>query len=45
MWDDDECELCGEGNDELDPLGMFRQDGETITAHGQCGVDAGLELA
>jgi hypothetical protein len=41
----DECQLCGEGQDELDPMGIFRRDGEDVIAHGQCGVDAGLDLA
>lgn len=37
------CELCGEDAD--DDTGQFIQDGKTIVAHGQCGIDAGLEFA
>jgi len=41
-----ECEICGEPSDWLtDPIAEFRRDGETIMAHGQCGLDFGLELA
>lgn len=46
-----ECDLCGELEDVMkDPLGQFisartPDDVETVSAHGQCGEDAGLELA
>ena len=43
-----DCELCGEEETELDPLGHHRRPGEPgeyVLAHGQCGLDAGLEPA
>lgn len=41
-----ECELCGEATDWLtDPAAEFRRAGESVMAHAQCGLDAGLELA
>jgi len=47
----EDCEICGEPEDIMkDPLGQFisartPDDVETVSAHGQCGEDAGLELA
>ena len=41
----DPCELCGEDEDQLDPLGHFMNGDHMIIAHGQCGLDAHLELA
>jgi hypothetical protein len=44
--DEYECELCGEATDWLtDPAAEFRRAGESVMAHAQCGLDAGLELA
>lgn len=43
-----DCELCGESESELEPLGHFKrpgQPGEYTLAHGQCGEDEELELA
>lgn len=43
-----DCEECGEPGDEVDPVAHFRHPekfGEYVLAHGQCGEDAGLELA
>lgn len=37
------CQLCGEAAD--DETGIFWDGKENITAHGQCGTDAGLSLA
>jgi hypothetical protein len=46
---DEDCQLCGEGSDDMfDPLAHFKdpaKPGEYVMAHGQCGEDAGLELA
>lgn len=40
------CELCEEPTDFMtDPAAEFRRAGETVIAHAQCGLDAGLELA
>lgn len=42
----EDCELCGEPEEETDPLGHFLTgDGDYVLAHGQCGEDAGLDLA
>lgn len=43
----DGCELCGEDETDDDPIGHFRatENGARVMAHGQCGEDAGLQLA
>lgn len=47
----DECELCGEGPDPLDPMTEFFDpawpgDPDTrVIAHAQCGLDQHLEMA
>jgi hypothetical protein len=48
MLDDTECEQCGEPGSDEDPVAHFKSpanSGEYVMAHGQCGEDAGLELA
>ncbi len=44
----DTCQECGEEETPQDPLGHFQHPstrGTYVMAHGQCGEDAGLELA
>jgi hypothetical protein len=38
-----ECELCGEPID--DEMGEFTKGDTSVIAHGQCGIDAGLDMA
>lgn len=40
----EDCEICGEGAD--DEMGEFlTDDGLSVIAHGQCGLDQGYRLA
>lgn len=43
--DEDECTLCGEGADA--EMGIFwdKIKNESVWAHAQCGLDAGLDIA
>lgn len=42
--DESKCQLCGEDSD--NEMGEFATEGESsVYAHGQCGLDHGLELA
>lgn len=40
-----ECGCCGERMYEGDEAGEFARGSESVLAHAQCGIDAGLELA
>lgn len=41
------CDVCQEPAEDEDPLGIFKGEvfGSQVLAHGQCGIDQGLELA
>ena len=43
--DENECYPCGEGPDEFEGMTEYFDGEQSRVAHGQCIVDAGLEMA